>query len=110
MTDTTDTAVQDMPEFTEGICGDEVVILCDGQRMSISNILAQLNAGAAAEARVKELERQKPVVLPHGYKPYLVRSQTTATRAAMTSGGEWLHRDEVTSAIEAAGGIVKDGE
>ncbi len=53
---------------------------------------------------------QKPVVLPHGYKPYLVRSQTTATRAAMTSGGEWLHRDEVTAAIVAAGIVVKDGE
>lgn len=51
---------------------------------------------------------QKPVVLPHGYKPYLVRSQTTATRAAMTSGGEWLHRDEVTAAVEAAGGKVAE--
>lgn len=53
---------------------------------------------------------QKPVVLPHGHKPYLVRSQTTAPRAAMTANGDWLHRDQVVEAIEAAGGIVKDGE
>jgi len=49
---------------------------------------------------------QKPVVLPYGYKPYLVRAQTQANRAAMTSGGDWLHRDQVVEAIEAAGGIV----
>lgn len=53
---------------------------------------------------------QKPVVLPHGHKPYLVRSQTTAPRAAMTANGDWLHRVQVIEAIEAAGGIVKDGE
>lgn len=58
MTDTTDTAVQDVPEFTEGICGDEVLILCDGQRMSTSNILALLNAGAVADASVADLEKR----------------------------------------------------
>lgn len=107
MTDTTDTAVQDMPEFTEGICGDEVVILCDGQRMSISNILAQLNAGAAAEARVKELERQNPVVLPEykfcpaEYQGSLLWSETEIWNKAI---------DASKAAIEASGGIVKDGE
>lgn len=31
-----------MAEYSEGICGDSVVILKDGQPMSISKILAEL--------------------------------------------------------------------
>lgn len=55
---------------------------------------------------------QKPVVLPDGYKPSLQRGgqQSTSYRAIMAFHGDWLHRDMVIEAIEAAGGIVKDGE
>jgi hypothetical protein len=30
-------------EYTEGLCGDGVVILCDGNRVSISDVLKTLN-------------------------------------------------------------------
>lgn len=53
-------------------------------------------------------QQMPTVVLPDGYKPHVVRygDRSTSYRAAMTFGGDWLHRDAVVEAIEAVGGIV----
>lgn len=84
-----------------------------GMEYDYSEVRSEMDEVAAEhDGSVIELftAPQKPVVLPHGHKPYLVRSQTTAPRAAMTANGDWLHRVQVIEAIEAAGGIVKDSE
>lgn len=46
-----------MDEYTEGICGDGTVILLDGQRIPITEVLAQLNRIRDLEAEIARLKK-----------------------------------------------------
>lgn len=72
--------------------GDE-----DG-RKNVFLYMAMKQRAEKAEARVKELERQKPVVLLPVAEDYPIAWSAASVLA------------DVKAAIESAGGIVKDGE
>ncbi|HCU0428871.1 hypothetical protein I5Q42_06110 [Serratia marcescens] len=70
-------------KYTEGLCGDGAAILCDGVPMSISEILAALNAAARQEAQ------------PVGY----IDPDSLKEYRGQRAGGTWSAVQRTTSGL-----------
>jgi hypothetical protein len=57
----TRTTASDLPEWTEGACADGAVILCDGMRVTISEILAALNERERLRATLVQIRKASPM-------------------------------------------------
>lgn len=46
-----------MSKYSQGVCEDGAAILCDGERITVDEVVSRLNSAAELEADAKEYER-----------------------------------------------------